>query len=62
MGPGSRRVGQYEVGRTLGEGTFAKVKLARHVDTGETVAMKVLDKERVLRHNMVEQVGEMQYY
>ena len=53
----SRRVGKYEVGRTLGEGTFAKVKLARNEETGESVAMKVMDKERVIRHNMVDQVG-----
>lgn len=51
-----RRVGKYEVGRTIGEGTFAKVKFARNSETGEPVALKILDKEKVLKHKMVEQV------
>lgn len=50
------RVGRYELGRTLGEGTFAKVKFARNMDTGESVAIKVMDKEKVLKHKMVEQI------
>eukprot|EP00262_Sarcandra_glabra_P013261 TRINITY_DN3637_c0_g1_i10.p1 TRINITY_DN3637_c0_g1~~TRINITY_DN3637_c0_g1_i10.p1 ORF type:complete len:309 (-),score=45.62 TRINITY_DN3637_c0_g1_i10:312-1238(-) len=51
-----RRVGKYEVGRTLGEGTFAKVKFARNSETAEPVALKILDKEKVLKHKMVEQI------
>lgn len=47
------RVGKYELGRTLGEGTFAKVKYAKHVDTGEAVAIKIIDKERILKRKMV---------
>ncbi|GFP85492.1 cbl-interacting protein kinase 33 [Phtheirospermum japonicum] len=27
-----RRIGKYEVGRTIGEGTYAKVKFARNSD------------------------------
>ncbi|XXG52706.1 hypothetical protein AAC387_Pa03g0962 [Persea americana] len=50
-----RRVGKYEVGRTIGEGTFAKVKFARNSETGDPVALKILDKEKVLKHKMVEQ-------
>lgn len=50
------RVGRYEIGKTLGEGSFAKVKYARDVDTGDSVAIKVLDRDHVLRHKMVEQV------
>ena len=56
-GSGSRtRVGKYELGRTLGEGTFAKVKFARNVETKENVAIKILDKENVLKHKMIGQV------
>ena len=51
-----RRVGKYEVGRTIGEGTFAKVKFAIHKDTADCFAIKVLDKDTVLRNKMVEQV------
>lgn len=53
---GRTRVGRYELGRTLGEGTFAKVKFARNVETGENVAIKILDKEKVLKHKMIGQV------
>ncbi|KAJ8762649.1 hypothetical protein K2173_010670 [Erythroxylum novogranatense] len=54
---GSRtRVGRYELGRTLGEGTFAKVKFARNIETGENVAIKILDKEKVLKHKMITQI------
>ncbi|KAJ6331922.1 hypothetical protein OIU76_010325 [Salix suchowensis] len=56
-GSGSRtRVGRYELGRTLGEGTFAKVKFARNVETKENVAIKILDKEKVLKHKMIGQI------
>lgn len=55
-GIGRTRVGRYELGRTLGEGTFAKVKFARNVTTGEDVAIKILDKEKVLKHKMISQV------
>ncbi|KAJ0980732.1 hypothetical protein J5N97_008987 [Dioscorea zingiberensis] len=50
------RVGKYELGRTLGEGNFAKVKFARNVETGENVAIKILDKEKLFRHKMIDQI------
>ncbi|PKA61998.1 CBL-interacting protein kinase 23 [Apostasia shenzhenica] len=50
------RVGRYELGRTLGEGSYAKVKFARNVETGANVAIKILDKETVLRHKMITQI------
>jgi len=51
-----RVVGKYELGRTIGEGTFAKVKFARNLETGDPVAIKILDKEKVLKHKMADQV------
>ncbi|CAI0464100.1 unnamed protein product [Linum tenue] len=51
-----RRVGKYEVGRTIGEGTFAKVKFAQNTETGESVAMKVLDRSTIIKHKMVDQI------
>lgn len=51
-----RRVGKYEVGRTIGEGNFAKVKFAQNTETGESVAMKVLDRATIIKHKMVDQV------
>lgn len=55
-GSSRTRVGKYELGRTLGEGNFAKVKFARHVESRENVAIKILDKEKVLKHKMIDQV------
>ncbi|XP_031259305.1 CBL-interacting serine/threonine-protein kinase 23-like [Pistacia vera] len=50
------RVGKYELGRTLGEGSFAKVKFAKNFETGENVAIKILDKDKVLKHKMIAQI------
>jgi len=49
-------VGRYEVGRTIGQGSFAKVKFAVDTDTGAPVAMKVLDKATILNHRMLQQI------
>ncbi|KAE8057111.1 hypothetical protein FH972_013828 [Carpinus fangiana] len=51
-----RKVGKYEIGRTIGEGTFAKVKFAQNTETGESVAMKVLDRNTIIKHKMVDQI------
>ncbi|XP_054245643.1 SNF-related serine/threonine-protein kinase-like [Indicator indicator] len=39
--------GLYDLERTLGKGHFAVVKLARHVFTGQQVAVKVIDKSKL---------------
>ncbi|XP_035520927.1 LOW QUALITY PROTEIN: SNF related kinase b [Morone saxatilis] len=39
--------GLYHLGRTLGRGHFAVVKLARHVNTGQLVAVKMIDKTKL---------------
>lgn len=54
--PTRTRVGNYELGKTLGEGSFAKVKYAKNIRTGDSVAIKIIDRDRVLRHKMVEQI------
>lgn len=48
--------GKYELGRFLGHGTFAKVYHARNLQTGKSVAMKVVGKEKVIKVGMTEQV------
>ncbi|KAF5445728.1 hypothetical protein F2P56_034757 [Juglans regia] len=48
--------GKYELGRLLGHGTFAKVYHARHLQTGKSVAMKVVGKEKVIKVGMMDQV------
>jgi 5'-AMP-activated protein kinase catalytic alpha subunit len=44
------------VTRNLGEGTFGKVKLGIHNVTGEKVAVKVLEKSRIVDVSDVERV------
>lgn len=39
--------GLYHLGRTLGRGHFAVVKLGRHVSTGQLVAVKMIDKTKL---------------
>ncbi|XP_027192524.1 CBL-interacting serine/threonine-protein kinase 24 isoform X2 [Cicer arietinum] len=51
-----RKIGKYEVGRTIGEGTFAKVKFAKDSETGKSVAIKVMAKTTILKHKMVDQI------
>lgn len=51
-----KKVGKYEIGKTIGEGTFGKVKLAVNTDTNEKVAIKVLDKQIIQKQNMGAQV------
>lgn len=41
------RVGPYIVTSTLGQGTFGKVKLAQHQETGIEYAIKILDKSDI---------------
>lgn len=50
------RVGSYELGRTLREGTFGKVKFARNVATGQSVAIKVVDREKVLKQHLIDKI------
>jgi len=51
-----KKVGKYEIHKTLGEGTFGKVKRALNTETKEWVAIKVLDKEKIQKQNMGAQV------
>ncbi|CAN0369209.1 unnamed protein product [Lampetra fluviatilis] len=46
-GHDGQMAGLYDLERTLGKGHFAVVKLARHVFTGERVAVKVIDKSKL---------------
>ncbi|KAK4271320.1 hypothetical protein QN277_020031 [Acacia crassicarpa] len=47
-----RKVGQYETGRTIGEGTFT------NKETGESVAMKVLNCSTIIiKHKMINQAS-----
>ncbi|AES92374.2 CBL-interacting kinase [Medicago truncatula] len=51
-----KNIGKYRLGRTIGEGTFSKVKIALNSNNGEKVAIKVIDKQMVLKNNLKHQV------
>ncbi|XP_068645073.1 CBL-interacting serine/threonine-protein kinase 12-like [Aristolochia californica] len=46
-------LGRFELGKLLGQGTFAKVYHARNVKSGDSVAIKVLDKEKILKGGLI---------
>ncbi|KQK07055.1 hypothetical protein BRADI_2g32587v3 [Brachypodium distachyon] len=56
MEKGTVLMNRYELGRTLGHGTFAKVHHARSLMSNHSVAIKVIDKEKVMRVGMIDQI------
>ncbi|KAJ3205324.1 Map microtubule affinity-regulating kinase [Entophlyctis luteolus] len=42
-----KHIGNYEILKTVGEGSFAKVKVAVHRITKQKVALKIIDKDRL---------------
>ncbi|KAK7281374.1 hypothetical protein RIF29_09316 [Crotalaria pallida] len=50
------RLGKYELGKTLGEGNFGKVKLAKDTDTGQLFALKILEKGKIIDLNNTDQI------
>ena len=44
----AKNIGQFILGEKLGEGTFGVVRLATHILTGEKVAVKILEKRKIL--------------
>uniref|UniRef100_A0ACD5X0T8 Uncharacterized protein n=1 Tax=Avena sativa TaxID=4498 RepID=A0ACD5X0T8_AVESA len=47
---------RYELGRLLGKGTFGKVHYARSLESNQSVAIKMLDKEKVMKVGLSEQI------
>ncbi|GJN31406.1 hypothetical protein PR202_gb19801 [Eleusine coracana subsp. coracana] len=48
---------KYEMGKLLGQGSFAKVYHARDVNTTQSVAIKVIDKEKILKCGLMDQIN-----
>jgi carbon catabolite-derepressing protein kinase len=56
------RLGQYTIVRTLGEGSFGKVKLAVNQHTGEQVALKIINRKKLVSRDMAGRIErEIQY-
>lgn len=49
-------IGTYRLSKTLGIGAFGKVKLAEHVTTGHKVAVKILNRAKIVALDMSEKV------
>ncbi|URE26469.1 NAF domain [Musa troglodytarum] len=49
-------IGKYHLKRTIGEGTFAKVKLGVDAETNANVAVKIIDKAMVVQNKLMYQV------
>ncbi|EEF41553.1 CBL-interacting protein kinase 2 [Ricinus communis] len=47
---------RYDFGRLLGQGNFAKVYYARNIKTGQSVAVKIIDKEKILKVGLINQI------
>uniref|UniRef100_A0A0D9WHP2 non-specific serine/threonine protein kinase n=1 Tax=Leersia perrieri TaxID=77586 RepID=A0A0D9WHP2_9ORYZ len=47
---------RYEIGRQLGQGTFGKVYYARNLSSGQSVAIKMIDKDKILKVGLMEQI------
>ncbi|CAH0026459.1 unnamed protein product [Clonostachys rhizophaga] len=57
-----QRIGAYKVVRTLGEGSFGKVKLAIHHGTGQQVALKIIARKKLISRDMAGRVErEIEY-
>lgn len=50
-------IGNYIIGKTIGEGAFGKVKLGTHTLTAEKVAIKILEKDRIRDYTELESVS-----
>ena len=44
------------IGKTIGQGTFGKVRIGSHTLTGEKVAIKILEKDKIVDQADVERV------
>jgi len=53
----AKSIGHYILGKTIGEGTFGKVKAGTHILSGEKVAVKILEKDRIVDVADVERVA-----
>ena len=62
QGRAEQRIGQYTVKKTLGEGSFGKVKLAVHRVSGQEVALKIISRRKLISRDMAGRVErEIQY-
>ncbi|KNE54668.1 CAMK/CAMKL protein kinase [Allomyces macrogynus ATCC 38327] len=49
-------IGNYKIDRTLGQGTYGKVKLGLHTASGEKVAIKIIEKANIQSQRQVARI------
>ena len=52
----NKTIGDYLLLSTIGRGTFSKVKLGIHIPTKQKVAIKILDKEKIIDESDIERI------
>lgn len=52
----NKKIGDFAIGKTIGEGTFGKVRAGVHMPSGKRVAIKVLEKYRIKRRDDLDRV------
>ena len=53
----SIKLSDYEMGDTLGTGSFGRVKIAKDKKTGEYVAMKIMKKAEILKSKQADHIS-----
>lgn len=43
----SKYMSSFQLGQDIGQGTFSKVRIAKHRITNEQVAIKIIDKSKI---------------
>ncbi len=51
------KLGDFEVGRVLGTGSFGRVSLARHKGSGAVCAIKALSKAHIVKNQQARENG-----
>ncbi|TNJ28005.1 Kinase, CAMK CAMKL [Giardia muris] len=51
-----KRVGNYIIGKSIGEGSFSKVRIGTHIPTGERIALKIIEKGKITEAADVERI------
>jgi serine/threonine protein kinase len=51
-----KKIGKYELGKTLGKGTFSKVKYGLNTENNQAFAIKIIDKSQLAKEHMEEQL------
>ena len=54
--PSKKIIGDYLIKETIGKGTFSRVKLGIHMKTGKKVAIKILDKSKIVEKEDLERI------